>query len=218
MLSRTLCQDLLSARKLDLGFGVDRCTVAVSFLRPVIVKGFRHPSMAPKGKMVCILNVVCRKVKRDEKSKNISEIFLVAFWKVIQILYEFLALTKYTHQDFTADALSAQGMPVDQAKGIFLFLIAPFLPVQKSLVLQLQNALPRPSFPTCKVVMHAGGDASSEPLLLHPGTFALKRLAKGIALKTKVLASSCWKKFIPLSLACLYISEGTVVGFLHDPL
>lgn len=97
------------------------------------------------------------------------------FEKLFKYYMSFLSLTKYTHQDFTADALSAQGMPVDQAKGIFLFLIAPFLPVQKSLVLQLQNALPRPSFPTCKVVMHAGGDASSEPLLLHPGIFATEK-------------------------------------------
>lgn len=57
----------VECQEIGLGFNMDRCTAVVNFLRPVIVKGFRHLSMAPKGKTVCIHNVVCRKVKRDEK-------------------------------------------------------------------------------------------------------------------------------------------------------
>lgn len=58
-------------------------------------------------------------------------------------------------------------------------------------------------FTTCKVVVQADGDASSESLSLHPGISATERLSKGIALKTKVLASSWWEEFIPLSLSGL---------------
>lgn len=54
-----------------------------------------------------------------------------------------------------------------------------------NLGLQLQNALPRSPFTTCKVMIQADGDVSSEPLSLRPGTSATEKTCKRNSTKDK---------------------------------
>lgn len=114
---------------------------------------------------------------------------------------------------------SLQGMPIDQTKWIFLFLIPTFPPVQH--IWFCSCRMPSPGLLLLQIrwwrkQMEREAVNLFCYILEH---LPLKGLAKGLALKTTILASSWWESLYPcLCLACLCIPEGTVVGYLHDPL
>lgn len=113
---------------------------------------------------------------------------------------------------------SVQGMPIDQAKWILLFLI-PSLPLVQQIWF-CSCRMPSPGLLLLRVRWWRKQTEMQAVNLSHYilEHLPLKRLAKGIAVKTKFWLLHGERKFIPVSLASLCIPEGMFVRCLHDPL